>query len=399
MAARRPLPIPRRRPHRRAALAAGAVGALVLVPASGALADDLVPPEGGDATQPLPGDLPLPSPDVEDQVGAGPEAPIDPATPPADAPDAGAPGLDEAAPPALPADPAAGVDAQAAASVDPYFGLGKSAVITPRVHAPGVDPSAMAGAQVRVDSDGENSATGMYPVTADGTIGVGLLQAPGETLTFTLVLPPPGYMATASRSVVVPPCDVPLPPGPWTAVDGADSPVTEEPPPPPACTSHVEFDVVAQYRTVQLRAVTAAGVPVPGVTFELHSPLAPLQGASVGGGTAAVVVPGRSLVGTSVTSADGVATFATTVPPGAGYLVVPTAVPDGYLLPPAIRLDLAAVSTVAEADAPVVMQFTLVPALAATGTSSLPLAAVATGLLATGGGLVLLRRRLDLARA
>lgn len=398
MAARRPLPVPRRRPHRRAALAAGAVGALVLVPASGAFADDVVPPEGGDETQPLPGDVDLPSPDVEDQVAddgaAG--APADDATPAPAADDALPP--DESAPPALSADPAGVADEQVAAAPEPYFGIGKMNQVVVVVSADGTEPSAMAGAQVRVDSsDPGNPMVGTHDVIGDGTIDALVPQAPGETLTITLVTPPPGFMTTADTSVVLEPCEVELPPGPFTTEGGDGTlPVSEE---PSTCVTSVHFTVVEQYRTVQLRAVDTKGAPVPGVTFELHSPLAPVDRVSVGGGTAAVVVPGRTLVGTSVTSAGGVATLATTVPPGADYLVVPTAVPDGYLLPPAIRLDLDAVDTVAEAEVPVVMEFRLAPALAATGASPWPLGALAAGMLATGGGLVVLRRRLDLVEA
>lgn len=393
MLQRRPLPVPRRRPHRRAALAAGAVGALVLVPASGAFADDVAPPDDGDATQPLAGDVELPSPEVEDQVDAAPEAP--PAAPDApdatDAPDGAAPDLVEAAPPVLSADPAAAGDEQAAAAVEPYFGVGKPNLVLVEVFADDAEPSAMAGAQVRVDSDMENPTVGTYEVIGDGTIDTLIPQGPDETLTFTLVTPPPGYMTTSETTIVLPPCDVP------ELGDVAAAPLPGD---PPACAGDVEFEVVEQYRTLQLRAVDAAGAPVPGVTFELHSPLAPLGAASVGGGTAAVTVPGRSLLATAVTPVGGVASLSTTVPPGADYLVVPTAVPDGFMLPPSMRLDLAAVSTVAEADAPVVMTFTLVPALAATGSSSSwPLAALASGLLATGAGLVVTRRRLEHAAA
>lgn len=391
MAARRPLPVPRRRPHRRAVLAAGAVGALVLVPASGAFADDVVPPEEGDATQPLPGDVDLPAPGGEDQVAGAAGAP-GAAAGPADDGD-GAPPADDAAPPALSADPALVADPQVTAATEPYFGVGKQGLITAGVSADGAEPWQMAGAQVRVESDMENPSVGVYEVVGDGTIGTTFVQDIGETLTLTLVTPPPGYMATAVTTEVVEPCDIPAPPGAFTELGGAAA--STAPGSAPACITSVVFDVVPQYRTVQLRAVTAAGVPVPGVTFELHSPLAPAGKTSVGGGTAAVVVPGRTLIGTSVTSAGGVATLATTVPPGPDYLVVPTAVPDGYMLPPAIRLDLSAVDTVAEADVPVVMEFRLVPALAATGASSWPLTALAVGLLATGGGLVVLRRRLE----
>lgn len=387
MAARRPLPVPRRRPHRRAVLAAGAVGALVLVPASGAFADDVLPPEEGDTTQPLPGDVDLPAPGGEDQVGA-PEAPAGDGAP---APDEAPPAPTPSAPP-LSADPAQVVDDQAAVAVESYFGAGKAVnPIWVQVSADGAGPSAMAGAQVRIESDmDENPIVGVHDVLPDGTLGAPVPQGSLETLTFTLVTPPPGYMTTAQTTVVVPPCEEPD--GPLDDVPGdLVAPVTDE----LECEVFVDFEVVPQYRTVQLRAVTSAGVPVPGVTFELHSPIAPLAGASLGGGTAAVVVPGRTLIGTSVTSAGGVATLAATVPPGADYLVVPTAVPDGYMLPPSIRLDLGAVDSVAEADVPVVMEFRLVPALAATGASPWPLTALAVGLLATGGGLVVVRRRLE----
>lgn len=397
MSVRRPLPIPRRRPHRRAVLAAGAAGALVLVPASAAFADDVVPPEGGDDTQPLPGGVDLPAPGGEDQVGGAPEAPAGPAeggtgdgAPAGDA----APAPDDAVPPALSADPALVADLQATAATEPYFGVGKQGLITVGVSADGAEPWQMVGAQVRVESDMENPSAGVYEIVDDGTIGVSLVQDAGETLTFTLVTPPPGYMTTAVTTEVVEPCDIPPPPPPLNTELGDDAAPTAADI-APGCITSVSFEVVPQYRTVQLRAVTAAGVPVPGVTFELHSPLAPLAGGSVGGGTAAAVVPGRTLIGTSVTGAGGVGTLATTVPPGAGYLVVPTAVPDGYLLPPSIRLDLGAVDSVAEADVPVVMEFRLVPALAATGASSWPLGALAAGFLATGGGLVVLRRRLE----
>lgn len=397
MPERRPVPVPRRRPHRRPALAAAAVGALVLVPASGAFADDAAPPEEGDATQPLPGDVPLPSQEAEDQVTAGGA----PGAPGASADGASAdPAADDALPhgesdpPMVSADPAGVADEQAAAALEPYFGVGKTNQVVVTVSADGTEPTAMAGAQVRVDSsDLGNPMVGTHDVIGDGTIDALVPQAPGETLTITLVTPPPGFMRTADTSVVLEPCEVDLPPGPYTTEGGDGTlPIVDE---PPACTTAVHFTVVAQYRTVQLRAVTAAGVPVPGVTFELHSPPAALDATSFGAGTAAVVVPGRSLVGTSVTAADGVASLAARVPPGADYLVVPTAVPDGYLLPPSIRLDLGAVDSVTAADVPVVMQFTLVPALAATGTSSWPLSALAAGLLVTGGGLVALRRRLE----
>ena len=107
------------------------------------------------------------------------------------------------------------------------------------------------------------------------------------------------------------------------------------------------------------------------------------------------MLPGRTLVGTAVTGVSGLGPIPTQVAPATGYLVVPTAVPDGYYLPPAFALDVAAVRTVAEADTPIVLTLTMVPALAATGTASGGLAGLAVGLVAAGAGFLALRRRVD----
>lgn len=347
--------------RRRGVLAVGAVGALVVVPGAAAVADDgEVTPELPEATQPDSPEIVLPSPAPEDQVvpaeGAGAEDPSGVAP----APPGGEPQPDVVA-------------------MAPYAGIGKVAAC---VQADGTPEPDLTGARFTVTGDDAGLGspwTEVVDVESDGCIPEFIVQDPDEELTVTLSAPPPGFLIVDPAPVTVPPCVV----------------EAEAPPTPPfaSCWPETMFQVVPTYRTVELRAVDAAGAPVPGVTFELHSPLQAVGAAGVGGGAATAAVPGRQLLASGVTSAAGAADL--TVPPGTGYLVVPTAVPDGFMLPPAVSLDLADVTTVAEADSPAVMTFTLVPALAATGTSSSwPLAAVAACLVLTGAGLGASRRRL-----
>lgn len=346
--------------RRRGLLAVGAVGGLVVAPGAAAVADDReAPPEPPDVIEPDSPEIALPSPAPEDQV----------------VPAEGADAEDPAG--AVP-DPSGEVEQPDVVAMAPYAGIGKVAAC---VVADGTPEPDLSGARFTVTGDDAGLGspwTEVVDVESDGCIPEFIVQDPDEELTVTLSAPPPGFLVVDPAPVTVPPCVV----------------EAEAPPTPPfaSCWPEAMFQVVPTYRTVELRAVDAAGVPVPGVTFELHSPLRAGAVAGVGGGASTAAVPGRQLVATGVTSAAGAADL--TLPPGTDYLVVPTAVPDGFMLPPPASLDLADVTTVAEADAPAVMTFTLVPALAATGTSSWPLAAVAACLVLTGAGLGAARRRL-----
>lgn len=355
-----------RRTAARRALSVVGTASLVVVPAAAAIAADDAPAEPTpDATQPATPEVVLPSPDQVDQVGPAPEETT---------PSTAAPAPEPAAPVSA---PSAATDDLSAATPPPgsYFGVGK-AYITVEPH--GTGGSDLTATFLVTADDGETPPTQETITTAsDGryNLPTGYSQDPGDELTITLVDAPAGYMLPANVTQVVPRCVVP---------------VGEPAPPGAACEVSLTFPVVADYRTVAARTRTAGGAAVAGVTVELHSPdvgaptptgsptesptsepmpsALPADGAALDGDLAAVTIPGRTLIATGVTDASGRVVFDEPVTPAQGYLLVPTRVPDGYLLPAAVSVDVPAVATVAEADLALDVPITMVPRAVATTT-------------------------------
>jgi len=208
-------------------------------------------------------------------------------------------------------------------------------------------------------------------IAADGALdGAGFYaQTTGETLTFTLLTAPDGFMLPADVSETVGPCIV-------------DAIGTE-------CRDLVlDFGVVRDYRRVGVHA-TQGATGVAGVTVQLYGPLP--SGAPAGSP--------RTLLATGTTDVTGAVVFGVTVPPGTGYLLTTTAVPAGMALPASVALDLAAVDTVAQADVAVMVPLTIARApatLPATGTESGSLALLAAGLVLAGAGALWAGRRISL---
>ncbi len=366
-----------RRTAARRALSVVGAASLVVVPAAAAIAADDAPAEPSpDATQPATPEVTLPSPDQVDQIDPAPSPAADAA------PSEAAPVPEPAAPvSAAPVSAApAATDDLSAATPPPgaYFGTGKVQI--------SVVPQGAAGADLTsrflVTADDGETAPAQQTITteADGRYDppYGYAQVPGDELTITLVDAPAGYMLPENATQVVPACVVP---------------VTGEPAPPGAeCEVSLTFTVVPDYRTVAARTRTAGGTAVAGVTVELHSPDAgapspspiepmpsalPADGAALDGDLAAVTIPGRTLIATGVTDANGRVVFDEPVTPAQGYLLVPTQVPDGYLLPAAVSVDVPAVATVAEANLALDVPITMVPRAVTPGGPGGPGATVA----------------------
>lgn len=359
-------PSARRGAVRRALSAVGAVS-LVVVPSAAAIAaDDAAAADPSpDATQPATPEVTLPAPEQVDQLDPTPSAP----TAEAPVPAAEAPAPEPVAPDPTPT-PSPGGFSAATPPPDAYFGTGKvNLTVVPDDGSTGQD---LTTSFLVTNDDGETPPTQSTITTgADGQYDVpfGLYQEPGDELTITLTQAPEGYMIPTSATQVVPRCVVPS--------------STPAPPPPSAsCTTNLAFDVVADYRTVAARTRTPGGAAVAGVTVELHSPdtstpsptptptesptggpTPPAEVAPIAGGDhlAAVDIPGRTLVATGVTDASGRVVFDTPVAPAAGYLLVPTSVPAGYVLPDPVSVDIPSVATVAEADLALDVPITVVP--------------------------------------
>lgn len=228
----------------------------------------------------------------------------------------------------LPAAPEAPAPQVAALAGD--YGLGKvNASVLPVGGAPGAD---LSNAAIQFDAFDEDGAL-LESVTSytDVSGWVPQYNAPrGATVVAQLTAAPEGFMTGAADQSFAP-ClssyvylgwDFPCPQG--TAV----------------------FEVVADYRRVGVATTSAGtGAAVEGATFELHAPAA----------------NGGAVVATGTTDAAGSISFAGQLIPGSGYTLVNTAAAPGHVVTAPVVVDLPSVTTLAEADVPLVVPVALTP--------------------------------------